>query len=82
MSHNHLNEAQFGDLDRAILGIESQVWRFEGAKREAIRQQTGLSPVAYYQRLNQVIDTPQALSHDPVTVRRLLGARDGRRRSR
>lgn len=70
---------QFGDLDKAILGIESTFYRFEGAKHEAIREQTGLSPTGYYQRLNQIIDTPEALEHDPVTVRRLLNKRQAHR---
>jgi hypothetical protein len=58
------------DLDTTILGIEAQQWRFVGAKLQRIRD-TGLSPTGYYQRLNTLLDTPEALAHDPVTVARL-----------
>lgn len=78
MSQNVLGP-QFNDLDKAILAIEAQPWRFEGAKYDEIRARTGLSATGYYQRLNQIIDTPEALEHDPVTVRRLLNKRESNR---
>ena len=78
MSQNVLGP-QFNDLDKAILAIEAQPWRFEGAKYDEIRARTGLSATGYYQRLNQIIDTPEALEHDPVTVRRLLNKRQANR---
>ncbi len=78
MSHNVLGP-QFGEIDQAILDIEAKPWRFEGAKHGEIRARTGLSPTGYYQRLNQIIDTPEALAHDPVTVRRLLNKRQSNR---
>jgi hypothetical protein len=78
VSHNALGP-QFSDLDRAILDIEAQPWRFEGAKHEEIKARTGLSATGYYQRLNQLIDTPEALEHDPVTVRRLTNKRQANR---
>ncbi|MDP7729554.1 DUF3263 domain-containing protein [Mycobacterium sp. TY813] len=59
------------DLDEAILAVERQFWKAAGAKEEAIRDQLGMTPIRYYQRLNQLIATAAALAYDPVTVNRL-----------
>lgn len=59
------------DHDLAILAMEQQFWKASGAKEEAIRGQLGMSPLRYYQRLNQLIATEAALAHDPTTVNRL-----------
>lgn len=62
------------DDDRTILDLERQWWPAAGAKEDAIRA-LGLTPVRYYQRLNQLIDSEDALAYDAVTVRRLLRVR-------
>lgn len=59
------------DHDMAILALEAQWWKTAGGKEDAIRDQLGLTPVRYYQRLNQLVDTQGALAHDAVTVNRL-----------
>lgn len=53
------------------LELESMWWRLPGAKDEAIRERFGLSPVRYYQQLNAIIETPEALAFDAQTVNRL-----------
>lgn len=68
--------------DESILDFERQWWRHVGAKEEAIRSQFGLSSARYYQLLNAVIDTPAAVRHDPMLVRRLQRARDARTKAR
>lgn len=67
------------DLDKAMLAVERQFWRSAGAKEEVIRDQLGMTPIRYYQRLNQLIATAGALAHDPVTVNRLRRIRARRR---
>ena len=66
----------------AILAFERDWWRHAGAKEEAIRSQFGLSAACYYQLLNTVIDSPDAVRHDPMLVRRLQRARDARTSAR
>jgi uncharacterized protein DUF3263 len=66
----------------AILAFEREWWRHAGAKEEAIRSQFGLSAARYYQLLNTVIDSPDAVRHDPMLVRRLQRARDARTAAR
>jgi hypothetical protein len=68
--------------DVQILDFERQWWRHVGAKEEAIRANFGLSAARYYQLLNAVIDSPAAVRHDPMLVRRLLRARDARTAAR
>ena len=68
--------------DAAILDFERQWWRHAGAKEESIREFFGLSAARYYQLLNVVIDSPDAVRHDPMLVGRLHRARDERTRAR
>lgn len=65
-----------------ILDFERQWWRYAGAKAVEIDRLLGMSPVAYYRELNEIIDLPAAMQHDPTLVRRLQRARTLRRRRR
>ena len=64
--------------DLAVLDFEREFTKHGGAKEEAIREVFGLSAARYYQVLNTVIDSPHALRHDPMLVKRLQRARDAR----
>lgn len=70
------------DLDKAILEFERTWWTLDGVKDDLIEQRFGLSPSAYYEALNGLLDDPEALAHDPLVVRRLRRLRDRRRRER
>ena len=59
------------DHDLAILATERQFWKTPGAKEEAIRDQLGMTPVRYYQRVNKLLNSEAALAYDPVTVKRM-----------
>lgn len=63
------------DRDRRILALEGRTFRYVGAKERAIREQIGLSKVAYYVRLNALLDEPAALRAAPSVVNRLRGRR-------
>lgn len=75
-------ESPLSERDRAMLAFEREWWRHAGAKEEAIRSQFGLSAARYYQLLNVLIDSPDAVRHDPMLVRRLQRARDARTSAR
>lgn len=68
--------------DREILDFERQWWRYAGAKEQAIRDLFDLSSTRYYQELNALIDSPAALEHDPMLVKRLRRMRASRHRNR
>lgn len=74
--------SSLSERDVAILDFERQWWKYSGAKEEGIREQFGLSATRYYQLLNQLIDSPDALVHDPLLVKRLRRLRSSRQRAR
>lgn len=66
------------DDDRRILEFADRWWRNAGAAETAVKDELGLSPVRFYQRLNRLLDSPEALAEQPVLVRRLCRIRDQR----
>jgi len=75
-------EGDLSDRDREILAFERQWWKYAGAKEQAVRELFGLSATRYYQVLNALIDSPAALEHDPMLVKRLRRMRSTRQRAR
>ena len=65
-----------------MLALERQWWKYAGAKEQAIRELFDLSATHYYQILNALIDTEDALAHDPMLVKRLRRLRTSRQRAR
>jgi hypothetical protein len=72
-SHPALDER-----DADILVFERQWWKHAGTKEQAIRDSFGISATRYYQLLNAIIDRPEALAYDPMTVKRLRRMRTAR----
>jgi hypothetical protein len=73
---------QLTDGGLAMLALERSWWKHAGAKESLIRDRFDISPTVYYARLNALIDRPEALAADPMTVRRLQRLRDARRHQR
>ena len=70
------------DMQLRLLDFERRWVARVGAKEAAIRDEFGLPAARYYQMLNALIESPAALQHDPLLVRRLQRLRDSRTRSR
>lgn len=70
------------DRDLDMLSMERLWWQFAGAKEQAIREKFDMSATRYYQLLNALIDSDDALAFDPLLVKRLRRLRDQRQRSR
>ena len=70
------------ERESAILAFERQWWKYAGAKETAIRDLFDMSATRYYQVLNTLIDTPEALVADPMLVKRLRRLRATRQRMR
>jgi hypothetical protein len=70
------------DRARSILDFERGWWQRGTPKERAIRSRFGLSSARYYQLLNRLIDTPEALRYDPMLVKRLRRLRVTRRKRR
>jgi Protein of unknown function (DUF3263) len=76
------DQPALSERDLRVLRFERHWWRYPGAKEEAIRAEFGLSATRYYQLLNALIDSPDALVADPMLVRRLRRLRARRRQAR
>jgi len=74
--------AGLGERDARILEFERQWWKYAGAKETAIRELFDLNATRYYQILNSLIDTPEALAAEPMLVKRLRRMRSARQRER
>ncbi|RCW43559.1 uncharacterized protein DUF3263 [Halopolyspora algeriensis] len=64
--------------ERGILAFERQWWKRSGAKERAIRELFDMSVSRYYEVLDTLVDAPEALRADPMLIKRLRRARDGR----
>ena len=73
---------ELSQRDVEILEFERQWWKYAGAKEQAIRELFDMSATRYYQVLNALIDSPAALAHDPMLVKRLRRMRSTRQRAR
>ena len=81
-SNPETSGAGLPERDRAVLGFERQWWKYSGAKEAAIRELFDMSATRYYQLINSLIDTPEALEFDPMMVKRLRRMRSSRQASR
>lgn len=75
-------ETTLSEREQQILGLERRWWKYAGAKESAIRDLFGMSATHYYQVLNALIDTEDALAFDPMLVKRLRRLRTTRQRAR
>ena len=70
------------EREHAILAFERQWWKYAGAKEQAIRELFEMSSTRYYQVLNELIENPAAMAHDPILIKRLKRLRMYRQKQR
>lgn len=70
------------DTDRRILDFEAKWWRTAGAKADAIMAEFGMTQTRYYQKVNRLLDDPEAAAYAPALVKRLRRLRSVRTASR
>ena len=63
------------ERDRRVLDFERAWWTYPGPKDVAIRDYVGMSATRYYQVLRRLMDDPEAMRLDPLTIRRLRRVR-------
>ena len=63
------------DLERAMIALEKRHWKYQGTKEKAITA-LGLTPIAYYQKLNTMIDSQRVIAAEPILMHRLRELRD------
>lgn len=70
------------DTELAMLELERSWFTIAGTKDAAIGERFGISTTQYYRDLNALLDRPDAVEADPLTVRRLRRMRERRRAER
>ncbi len=68
------------DID--MLDFERSWWKHAGVKEQAIKERFEMSATKYYQLLNELLENPAAMEHDPILVKRLKRLRVYRQRQR
>ena len=79
---SEVSESGLTELEVRILDFERQWWRYAGAKESSIKELFDLTPPAYYQLLNNLIDRDEALLAQPMLVKRLRRLREARTEAR
>jgi hypothetical protein len=82
MPLSNSQSAGLSKLEIEMLDFERTWWRYAGVKESSIKELFNLTPPAYYQLLNNLIDRDAALIADPILVKRLRRLRDQRTSSR
>ena len=67
---------------QAMLEFERTFWTYDEPKESVIRARFQCSADDYYAELNDLLEQPAAMTHDPLVVRRLQRQRVRRRRER
>ncbi|MFM8329786.1 MAG: DUF3263 domain-containing protein [Actinomycetales bacterium] len=62
---------QSNELDLRLLDFEREWWRHAGSKEAGVNEKFGISLSEYYERLNNLIDSEEALAVQPLLVKRL-----------
>jgi hypothetical protein len=70
------------ERQQAMLEFERTFWTYDDPKETVIRARFQCSADEYYAELNELLELPEALDHDPLVVRRLQRQRLRRRRER
>jgi hypothetical protein len=66
------------EIERQMLDLEGEWWATPGRKEDAISDRFSMSATCYYQLLNRLLGTREALAYDPITVSRLHANRCAR----
>lgn len=70
------------DQECALLDFERGAWQLSERKNTAIRTRLSMAPSTYYRALHALIERPDALEYDPLTVMRIRKRRGLARRAR
>jgi hypothetical protein len=76
------SDLRLSQRDIDILDFERSWWKHAGAKERAVKERFDMSATRYYQLLNELLEKPAALEHDPILVKRLKRLRTYRQRQR
>jgi hypothetical protein len=78
MPLNNSATTGLSEFEVKMLEFERSWWRHAGVKESSIKELFNLTPPAYYQLLNNLIDREEALMAEPILVKRLRRLRESR----
>jgi Protein of unknown function (DUF3263) len=70
------------ERERDVLDFERAWWTLDDPRDELIRARFACTPEAYARELAALVDSSDALAHDPFVVHRLRRQQDRARRAR
>lgn len=73
---------EFTAEHREVLDFEKQWWKHQGNKTAQVQAKLKMSAARYYRVLGAAIDHPEALTYDPMLVKRLRRLREVRKTQR
>ncbi|MGH2755778.1 MAG: DUF3263 domain-containing protein [Actinomycetota bacterium] len=73
---------ELSEKEIEILDFERSWWKHAGVKEQAIKERFEMSATRYYQVLNELIENPAAMAHDPILIKRLKRLRMYRQKQR
>jgi len=76
------DDSRLSDLDRRILDFEQDRVARAGASEDVLWERFRLTSAGYHERLNRLVDLPEAEQHAPRLVRRLRRLRTARQTQR
>ena len=82
MPLNNPANSVLSEFEVKMLEFERSWWRHAGLKESSIKELFNLTPPAYYQLLNNLIDREDALMAEPILVKRLRRLRESRTEAR
>ena len=82
MPINDPANAGLSEFEVKMLEFERSWWRHAGVKESSIKELFNLTPPAYYQLLNNLIDREAAVMAEPILVKRLRRLRESRTQAR
>ena len=74
--------AALTDEEKAILTFARRWYRYAGKQEQDIRDEFGISATRYWAKFNVLLDRPEALAFDGLTVNRYRRMREARQRAR
>ena len=70
------------DDEKLMLDLAGARWNYAGSLEQRVRYEFGISLTRFWQRVNQLCDSRDALEYAPATVNRLRRMREARQVSR
>ncbi|UYL87875.1 helix-turn-helix DNA binding domain protein [Gordonia phage Malisha] len=66
------------DEEKRMLDLAGERWNYAGSLEQTVRDEFGISLTRYFQIVNRLLDTQEALRYSPQVVNRLRRLRTRR----